>query len=565
MSATTSPLELVDGHAQRIPVQPSRNALRLYTMLTEGRTSAKYNAIQMLDEKRLELDANYLRSLLVTALTQAYSSNQEALQDDDRLSDRRSWLLSALGRVIQDDTAARQLLIKHLDPHIEPNDWTRYWAMEGLYKGKDPHITEVARSVLETQHQQLTSTLASAILAASGDKESRALIENYLSDSQGTVERQWLALRALRISPVPGTYERLCEIVERAEYNDATFDAIRALRNVRRGTPRAERALLSVAKAMAKFRDNIFYDSMRQAAIGTIGYLGAKNGVPLLVDQLVDDNPAIVRDASNALERLVGARVAASRTIEAATESPPDSVRYYVDALRWMDRKEVVEELEAIMTTGPNLGQEIARRLLGEIGGLEAYSKLRARAFVTEQYTQQLEVAESKIREMFESTIDEARRGFGWAAKMDIGVFLLGLTLLALSGFAALFQAGGLHTWILAGAVGGTGLAGALYGLLVANPRRQISENVDHLMRLKVVFLSYLRQLHQIDQAFTRLLLEKPSLELTDVERFRDAVGKAMFETELRISSPSQRAFLQGGRAAVVEDGGSGGTQPNPN
>jgi hypothetical protein len=43
---------------------------------------------------------------------------------------------------------------------------------------------------------------------------------------------------------------------------------------------------------------------------------------------------------------------------------------------------------------------------------------------------------------------------------------------------------------------GGAGVLSILYTLLVARPRDQVRDAVDHLMYLKVVFLGYLRQLH---------------------------------------------------------------------
>jgi hypothetical protein len=51
---------------------------------------------------------------------------------------------------------------------------------------------------------------------------------------------------------------------------------------------------------------------------------------------------------------------------------------------------------------------------------------------------------------------------------------------------------------------------------------------VDQLMYLKVVFLGYLRQLHQTDQAFTRRLLDEERLLSQEVKEFGEMVGTTM-------------------------------------
>jgi len=47
-------------------------------------------------------------------------------------------------------------------------------------------------------------------------------------------------------------------------------------------------------------------------------------------------------------------------------------------------------------------------------------------------------------------------------------------------------------------------------------------------MHLKVVFLAYLRQLHQTDQAYTRRLLDETHFSAIEVSSFMDMVGRSM-------------------------------------
>jgi hypothetical protein len=47
-------------------------------------------------------------------------------------------------------------------------------------------------------------------------------------------------------------------------------------------------------------------------------------------------------------------------------------------------------------------------------------------------------------------------------------------------------------------------------------------------MRVKMVFLAYLRRLHQADQAYTRRLLDDKPITFDEVKGFSDVVGHIM-------------------------------------
>jgi hypothetical protein len=128
---------------------------------------------------------------------------------------------------------------------------------------------------------------------------------------------------------------------------------------------------------------------------------------------------------------------------------------------------------------------------------------------------------------------------------MDVVVFAAGIVLLLGSAGHALFTAGNLAKWAGVGLSSGIGVLGVVYGTLIANPRRQVCESVDHLMRLKMVFLAYLRRLHQTDQAYTRRLLDDEPITLDEVRGFADVVGNIMEGTvqqQLDISNPDTPA-----------------------
>jgi hypothetical protein len=86
-------------------------------------------------------------------------------------------------------------------------------------------------------------------------------------------------------------------------------------------------------------------------------------------------------------------------------------------------------------------------------------------------------------------------------------------------------KTGDIAVWV---GVGGAGVLGVLYSLLVSNPRRQVREAVDHLMRVKIVFLAYLRRLHQTDQAYTRLVLTGDRVTAEQLKEYSDVIGTIM-------------------------------------
>jgi hypothetical protein len=85
-----------------------------------------------------------------------------------------------------------------------------------------------------------------------------------------------------------------------------------------------------------------------------------------------------------------------------------------------------------------------------------------------------------------------------------------------------------------------------LYSVLVGKPRDQVRDAVDHLMYLKVVFLGYLRQLHQTDQAFTRRLLDEERLPAEELKNFGEMVAATMTSA---ISSLTSRGTARGASA----------------
>ena len=503
---------------------------RIYHVLVKGRRSDKEalsSELAGLDETELVR----LRRRILAALEDEYHPGHQYTDEDrNEAANTRSWLLNILARIAGTDNDAGRALRAHLDPQEEPSEWTRYWALEGLVAAGVADLETLARQSLETDLADLVKRLALAILASKGDPKA-------LQEITGKVS-EWATMRALRVVPIGGTVTGLCEIVERAAYEDATYEAIVALGQTPPTSSRADRAARSLGLFVATVRPYPRFDEMRARALVSLGNLQVESSTPVLIEELTDEHPAIVREAARAMVKVLGERTAAARVVETALKAGRDRVAAYAAALRWMHTPSVVDEIEAAMVSGPAEHQISARTLLSEIGGAAAMQKLMARTRSTDQYTAALQQAETRISELFETSIRDARKGFLLASIMDAIVFAIGVLLIGGSGLAILVRGQALDSWAGVGLTGGTGVLGVIYGILIARPRKQVREAVDHLMYLKIVFLGYLRQLHQTDQAYTRRLLEDEPMLPEEVGKFSLMVGETMAQAVQHLTRP---------------------------
>jgi len=502
-------------------------ATAIFRLLIADRRTNKYKAVELLNASAQSVDLAALRTLLLRAITKDFYVGKENEQNDNAIAETRSWLLGMLARISAGEAQATKLVIRHVDKNFEPYEWARYWSLEGLISGNNSEVESVAKGVADIDGDSMVSTLAAAFLASKNDQKAAQKIRKLLDEPRS----QWFALRALRIVPLPATVSAVCKIVETADYTDVTYDAIMALGKIPSDWSQATMAAQTLSTCIVMMRGSPWKDGMRTGAIAGLGNLKAESSGPLIIEELTDDNPAVVREAARSIEKILGLGVTVIRIIEAASKSGAAGIDAYARALRWLNREAVAEELGRLMITGPTRQQDVSRTLLSELGGEVAFEKLRARTDAMKQYTEVLEATEEKIRGLFEGSVREALKGFHLAVIMDVVVFTVGVVLLLGSAGYALFNTGNLANWAGVGLSGGIGVLGIVYGVLVANPRRQVRESVDHLMRVKIVFLAYLRRLHQTDQAYTRRLLDDEPITVDQVKGFADIVGDIMEDT----------------------------------
>lgn len=473
-----------------------------------------------------------LRGLLIDGLEKVAPNAVEDERDPSRRW-TRSWLVSSLARLSEGRDEPFQCVERYIaETGFESFDWVRYWALAGLVVSEHPNRTDVAERVGTGEGEpKLLRWLATAVRAVHDDACRRRIDEALDRLNGGESGDLYWVLRGLRIAPVPGTERRIAAVIDRqddhgdAVYDAATYQAVVALGAVGRDGVGRKDAALALHSLVELKAGELMWSEARARALEGLGRLQYEPSAAVLLDSMCDGNPAIVQQAALALERLLEPERAVDRVVE-RVETAPALMPKAASALRWMkDQRAIANRLAQILVGGSSTQEVTARELLTEMGGASAYSKLRVRARSVDRYEQVLEAAEERVQELFNDSITEAREGFKLATWMDLAVFALGWVLILVSAGFALVNEGTLVAW--AGA--GTGVLAVLYSLFFAQPRQNIPQEVGHLMFMKVVFLGYLRQLHQVDQAFSRRMLSEAddALGSKEVAEFRELVRQA--------------------------------------
>ena len=532
--------------------------------LTSGRFAEKLEAQRLLSDAQADIDLNVTRNKLLHLLSDEFSPVREQLDENQDLSGVRCWLLSALGRLPAQNGEPEATLKRHLDPAYEPDDWARYWTLEALIRRKPADLATLCEPVALQDPELLPKMLATAILALKGSpeqqKQQRQVIRNILNDTSGTREAEankWGVLRALRFIYLPFAVKPVCGIVHQPKFDDNTYDAIVALGNVPPDTPQAEEAGLALMTFITRYRRYQFWDAMRIRAIDSLGHLKLDNSASLLLEELTDFNPSIARQAALALETILGPPTTVARVLELLGKRGDSEIPRFARGLREMqNQKAIAEELGVAMISYTGTDQEQVQRLLSEIGGIPAFQKLNSLTKSTERYIKALEEADDRLRLQFEDTIKEARTGFKAVIVMDVVLFSIGVILIGVAVVMALNDpepAKAWSTWV----TGAGGALAILYGRFFAQPRAQVESSVQYLSGLKAIFLGYLRQLRQTDQAYTRRVLEESALTAEETNGFNDLIERIMDRSIRRLSTKN----ASGGPTNSTLDGNTAGNQ----
>lgn len=464
----------------------------------------------------------------------------------------RGYLLGQLGKISAGFTPGINLLLRHVQPEFEPDHWVRYWAFTGCIASKTEKNSEVATWLLHqyegadpgNDHKMVMLSYAyrwsaqpdegmTAQMAAPLQEWIRHSIQAGAAGGADLQERCQNVLRALGTISVPPLVELVTEILN-SKYSDPRTKmlAAQALALVpHRFQAETGMAVSALVRFIGGFGNTRVLAGVRREAVVALGKLGLADAEYHLIKELRAGSLDMIKAASVALVQVIGMEKAVQRILEAsAADENPHTRNNFAIALRWMsdDKEAVTESLHQASMTGNAATQEIARGLMAEMGGAAALQKLTSRKKAVDEFKSMLLKEQDKFQKRFDETMEEARTGFRIAIMMDVVVFGLGIVMLVAFMIYA-FATDTVDNFVGVG-LGGLGTLGVVYGTLIANPRKKVFRSVNSLMNFKVIFLAYLRQLHQADQTFTRHILEDEHLSTETLNEFTTMIGEMLEE-----------------------------------
>jgi HEAT repeat protein len=531
----------------------------------EARRVAIYEKMSLLNNKKAA--RNELIKLLSHGVpTEAPAAKKkpaaaEESELEEKHSEIRSWATTALAELVgKTDKTARQEVIKTLQREKEPT--SRYWMLLATYlMGSQAEIKPVVDSIAQKyrvgileknfelayespdEENDRAATLAIAIQANWGDEAAADCLDVLLQSS--TFGLMWSTCRALEVVSVRELLGTLSAVAtDRRTWPDIRNRCIGAIGNIE--SPAAARALSEI---LANERDPILRESVIQALVN----LGTSKNVRTLLEKslkkekekpfsisnsllpaLLDENAQIRHRAAEALIGIASdldrdqkdedarkkadnqTRIEVSEKIVAELLNEKvdfaNGVPKLVDALRIVDPPEA--ELASTVLTRYIYSDDVsvknrAEHALKLLGGEKAVQTLIGqRSEVLRSYNELLSKADEPIQELFKETMRQARASFMISQIMSLIVFGVGI-LAIIAGLIVAFTGGSDRVEFAFGA--GTSIVGViavLLDLMVRDPHKRVQEATSILLRIKVIFLGYLRQIHQIDATFKHEFIE---------------------------------------------------------
>lgn len=574
----------------------------------EARRIAIFEKMSLLKNKKAARDE--LIKLLYYGFTPPKSGGKRKAEEADEDLDSsytqvRSWSTTALAALMgATDKTARQEVIQCLMRETDPT--SRYWMLLAAHEmGTRAEIQPVVDGIAEKYRKAITSKntdlmyespdedneraapLAIAIQANWGDSGAVECLETLLKSA--AFGPMWSTCRALEVVSVRELLGILSQVAaDRRTWPDIRNRCIGAIGNIK--SPAAAHAL---SELLATERDAILRESVIQGLVN----LGTSQNVRDLLEKsakkdkgvaysiadslmpaLLDENAQIRHRAAEALFKVMSdledgeqseekrkkadakARTDVSEKIvgELIKEKVDflGGVPKLVDALRVIDPPEAETASKVLSNYISNDDVSVKRRAehaLKLLGGEKAVQTLaNQRSEVLRAYTLLLSKADEPIQELFKETMKQARQSFLISQIMSIVVFAVGIGAI-IAGLWFAFASGTESVNFVFGA--GTSIVGViavLLDLMVRDPHQRVQEATSVLLRIKVIFLGYLRQIHQIDATFKHEFIEGGrEFGQKDVEQTTRLIDSVMKDTMAIIS---QNLPVRKNEILAVED-----------
>lgn len=379
----------------------------------------------------------------------------------------------------------------------------------------------------------------------------------------GNADRRWAVFRSLRsvadLDPLPPDIERifLTELVVPAlhddfEWLDVRLQAAQVFGDTQHHLTEAMRQLSAAfhSSSAATLR-RYCVEAMRDVAQRMDKAERESSQFAACMIVALEDDSSDVRSRAQATLRAIYNSQGAVDLITDFLVQQEEPSDHFVEALRHIDEARASEALRSKLF---HLDPDVANRAsnaLTQLGGEQAFRTLFAqKRQVIDQYTEILNDADEKIMAQFDLLMRQARWAFWISMAMHCLVFLIGISIFAIT-------LGGMQngsendpTAFMRGFIGvAGGTAGVILGLFYKSPVNNIGESVTRLVKVNVAFLGYMRQINQIDATFKQLFLDMSSFSLTEMKETVKQIRVVVDQSLLNIQN-----YLVVGDSVVVEE-----------
>jgi HEAT repeat protein len=420
--------------------------------------------------------------------------------------------------------------------------YTRFYALLGLARlsrtqEQQQTLADLLTALRADRDEDLLVVAGACLLAAErGDEKALGTVREMLGSYRSEHFRPaWSALRALRELPQPRLRDPVLDVLRDSRFSDHRLQAIRILGNFAGDL----RVIAELSNCLRTSSDSF----LRLEAAIALGRLADHEAQEALLTGLCDENAEVRVQAAAALgASSAGPDEAVAAIITRALLDPDstDGRRYYLDAIRALDRAAAAELLRKEMSSDDEQRAKLAETLLIDLGGWAAVQRLSQRRATLKDLDALLEKSEDVVKDTFKDTIEQARRNFYFAMTVNVLVVIVGLALIAIALSNLINQPDRLASWILPGSAG---VIGIILNMTFHDPRQHAREDLTALMNVNVIFLGYLRQVNQIDATFKHAYMERSDFGLEQmqhtVKQLEQAVRTTLTETQTHLGASS--------------------------
>jgi esterase/lipase superfamily enzyme len=204
------------------------SAAAIVNGLADGSAESRFDLRQRI-MRDATIDRGELSTVLRAELCGRFapaSALDPAIRDPRKISDARSWMLSALIWSDAEGAAGRDIILRHLEHPYEPDPGVRFWALAELQARNASYLPDAVKAAL-TDPEPSVSGLARALLQPDDAGTIETIRAMLHADDFAMV---WAALRILRVVPLEALAPDLCAMLDGTIGDEPiTYDVLYAL------------------------------------------------------------------------------------------------------------------------------------------------------------------------------------------------------------------------------------------------------------------------------------------------------------------------------------------------